>query len=35
MPVKVTVPRGEAYEYYNPAKRGASQPAQLEATIKT
>jgi hypothetical protein len=35
MPVKVTVPRGEAYEYYNPSKRGMSQPKQLEATIKT
>jgi hypothetical protein len=35
MPVKVSVPRGEAYEYYNPKNRGASQPAKLEATIKT
>jgi hypothetical protein len=35
MPVKVTVPKGEAYEYYNPAKRGASEAKQLEATIKT
>ena len=34
MPVKVTVPKGEAYEYYNPAQRGASEPKQLEATIK-
>ncbi len=31
MPVKVAVPPAEAYEYYNPAKRGASKPAQLEA----
>ncbi len=35
MSVKVTVPRGAVYEYYNPAKRGASEPAQLEATIKS
>ena len=32
MPVKVAVPAGEAYEYYDPAKRGASKPALLEAT---
>jgi hypothetical protein len=31
MPVKVTVPPGEAYEYYDPAKRGASKSALLEA----
>ncbi|HTN74951.1 MAG TPA: hypothetical protein VL096_06880, partial [Pirellulaceae bacterium] len=31
LPVKVAVPPAEAYEYYNPAKRGASQPAALES----
>jgi uncharacterized protein YfaS (alpha-2-macroglobulin family) len=31
MPVKVAVPPGEAYEYYDPAKRGVSKPALLEA----
>jgi 5-hydroxyisourate hydrolase-like protein (transthyretin family) len=30
MPVKVTVPAGQAYEYYNPASRGTAQPARLE-----
>lgn len=30
MPVKVTVPAGEAYEYYNPARRGTTEPAKLE-----
>lgn len=31
MPVEVTAPAGEAYEYYNPAHRGESKPAKLEA----
>ncbi len=32
MPVKVAVPAGTVYEYYNPARRGESRPAVLEAT---
>jgi uncharacterized protein YfaS (alpha-2-macroglobulin family) len=32
MPVKVAVPDAEAYEYYNPAKRGRGGRTQLEAT---
>jgi hypothetical protein len=32
MPVKVTAPAAAAYEYYNPARRAASQGAQLEVT---
>jgi uncharacterized protein YfaS (alpha-2-macroglobulin family) len=34
MPVKVTVPPAEAYQYYDPAQRGVSPPSQLEA-LKT
>lgn len=30
MPVKVSVPAGEAYEYYNPARRGRSGSVELE-----
>lgn len=33
MPVKVAVPPGTAYEYYNPDRRGTSKPALLEAAI--
>jgi len=33
MPVKVAVPPGAAYEYYNPDRRGESEPASLEADI--
>ncbi len=29
MPVKLTVPAARAYEYYDPARRGSGQPAQL------
>jgi hypothetical protein len=32
MPVKVAVPPVEAYEYYDPATRGASAPSELEVT---
>jgi hypothetical protein len=31
MPVKVAVPDGQAYEYYNPDTRGRGGAAQLEA----
>lgn len=34
MPVKVTVPPAEAYEYYNPARRSSGGAAKLEATIE-
>ena len=30
MPVKVTVPQAQAYEYYNPDTRGTGGAAQLE-----
>ena len=32
MPVKVVVPPGHAYEYYDPDKRGTSKPVLLEVT---
>jgi len=34
MPVKVAVPPGAAYEYYNPDIRGLSKPALLEAALE-
>lgn len=33
-PVKAKVPAAEAYEYYNPKERGASQPVQIEVLEK-
>ena len=35
MPVKVTVPVGKVYEYYNPATKARSKPTKLEAKSKT
>jgi len=32
MPVKITVPPAQAYEYYDPDSKGTSRPAQLRAT---
>jgi hypothetical protein len=34
MPVKVTVPAGRAYQYYDPDKQGRSAPAQLAVVQK-
>jgi uncharacterized protein YfaS (alpha-2-macroglobulin family) len=34
IPVKVTVPAGRAYQYYDPDKQGRSSPAQLAAVQK-
>ena len=33
MPVKVLVPAAEAYEYYNPARRGQGGSTRLEAVM--
>ena len=33
-PVKAKAPAAEAYEYYNPGERGASQPVEIEVREK-
>ena len=35
MPVKITVPPAQVYEYYDPDTKGSSQPASLRVTQRT